>query len=512
MNDNNNNADSEKSTSGDLGVNKNADSEKSPSGDLGVDNNADSEKSPTFIPQKAGGGGGVDLAIIGAGPAGYVAAERAGVKGLKVILFEKNELGGVCLNEGCIPTKKLLYAAKLYDNALGGEKYGITATGVAFDFAKMMARKNKVVRKLVSGVASKMKAQHIEVVKGDAFIQSRTSEGVKIASAGQLFTAKNLLICTGSESFVPPIPGLDISKGIILTNREILLLKEKPESLVIIGGGVIGMEFASFFNSLGTKVTVIEMLPEILTGMDIEMSTMLRDMYAKKGVDFNLLSKVIEIKGNEVVFEKDGAKQLVSGEKILLSVGRRPVTKGFGLENLGVELFKGGIKTDEKMRTNIPNVYAAGDVTGFSLLAHTASREGEVVVNNLTGRPDRMRYNAIPAVVYTNPEISGVGLSEETAKANKIDYRIATLPMAYAGRFVAENEGGSGLCKVLVGAKYGELLGVHMLGNPSSEIIYGACMAIEAELTLKELEEVVFPHPTVSEIFKETIMSYPPTP
>jgi dihydrolipoamide dehydrogenase len=328
----------------------------------------------------------------------------------------------------------------------------------------------------------------------------------------QTFYAKNLLICTGSEAFVPPIPGLDRNSDIILTNREILELKEKPESLVVIGGGVIGMEFASFFNSLGTKVTVIEMLPEILTGMDTRNERHAPRHVCQKRHSVQLSSKVVEIKGNEVVFEKDGQKQSVSGDKILVSVGRRPVTQGFGLENLGVELFKGGIKVDEKMRTNIPNVYAAGDVTGFSLLAHTASREGEVVVNNLTGREDRMRYNAIPGVVYTNPEISGVGLTEEAAKAKGIEFKIASLPMAYAGRFIAENEGGSGLCKVLVGAKYGEVLGVHMLGNPSSEMIYGACMAIEAEMTLKELEEVVFPHPTVSEIFKETIMSYPLPP
>jgi dihydrolipoamide dehydrogenase len=250
------------------------------------------------------------------------------------------------------------------------------------------------------------------------------------------------------------------------------------------------------------------MMDEILTGMDREMSKMLREMYAKKGITFNLASKVTEVKGNEVIFNKDGKTESVSGEKILVSVGRKPVTKGFGLENIGVELFRGGIKTDDRMRTNIPNVFAAGDVTGFSLLAHTASREGEVVVNNLTGREDRMRYNAIPGVVYTNPEFSGVGLSEDTAKENKIDYRMVSLPMAFAGRFIAENEGGSGLCKVLVGAKYGEVLGVHMLGNPSSEMIYGAAMAIEMEMTLKELEEVVFPHPSVSEIFKESIFAF----
>jgi dihydrolipoamide dehydrogenase len=450
----------------------------------------------------------IDLVIIGGGPAGYVAAERAGAKGLKVVLFEKKALGGVCLNEGCIPTKTLLYSAKTYDNALHGINYGVEATNVTFSFEKIMARKNKVVRKLVSGVASKMKAHHVEVINGEAIIQGRTSEGIKISCGEEKFVAKNLLICTGSETFIPPIPGLRETNDIILTNREILSLTAQPESLIIIGGGVIGMEFASFFNSLGTKVTVIEMLPEILTGLDTEMSAMLRDIYTKKGIEFNLSSKVTKVNGNEVSYEKDGKTFTATGNKILVSVGRRAVTQGFGLESLGVELLKGGIKVDEKMRTNIPNVYAAGDVTGFSLLAHTASREGEVVVNNLTGQKDVMRYNAIPGVVYTNPEISGVGLTEEAAKAKNIPYKIAKLPMAYSGRFVAENEGGSGLCKILVGEKYGEILGVHMLGNPSSEMIYGACIAIEAEMTLKEMKEVVFPHPTVSEIFKETIFAF----
>jgi dihydrolipoamide dehydrogenase len=449
-----------------------------------------------------------DLAIIGGGPAGYVAAERAGKKGLKVVLIEKKELGGVCLNEGCIPTKTLLYSAKLYDNAIGASKYGIDTQGVTFDFSKMMARKQKVVKKLVGGVGLKMKENQVEVIKSEAFIKGRSDAGFEISAGTTELLALNLLICTGSEAFMPPIPGLGSPDEIILTNREILELKERPDSLVIIGGGVIGLEFASFFNSLGTKVTIIEMLDEILTGMDREMSEMLRQMYAKKGITFNLSAKVIEVKRNEVFFEKNGKRESIVGEKILVSVGRKANTAGFGLENIGVELFKGGIKVDEMMRTNVPNVFAAGDVTGFSLLAHTASREGEVVVNNLTGRADRMRYNAIPAVVYTNPEFSGVGYTEESAKAQNIEYRLAKLPMAFAGRFIAENEGGNGLCKVLVGAKYGEVIGVHMLGNPSGEIIYGASMAIEMEMTIKEMEEVVFPHPTVSEIFKESIFAF----
>ncbi|MDR2938514.1 MAG: dihydrolipoyl dehydrogenase [Prevotellaceae bacterium] len=451
----------------------------------------------------------IDLAIIGGGPAGYVAAERAGAKGLSVILFEKKELGGVCLNEGCIPTKTLLYSAKVYDTAMHGDKYGVDAKSATFDFSKIVDRKNKVVKKLVAGVGAKMKGHKVTVVKGSAMITGRGAEGVEIECNGEKFSAKNLLICTGSEAFVPPIPGVKEAGDIILTNREILALTEQPKKLVIIGGGVIGMEFASFYNSLGSEVTVVEMLPEILGGLDTEMSAMLRDVYAKRGVKFNLSCRVTEVKGKEVVYvDKDGKTSSAVGDKILVSVGRRAVTSGFGLENLGVELFKGGIKVDNKMRTNIPNVFAAGDVTGFSLLAHTASREGEVVVNNLTGRNDVMRYDAIPGVVYTNPEISGVGLTEESAKAKNIPYKVAKLPMAYAGRFIAENEGGVGLCKVLVGEKHGEILGVHMLGNPSSEMIYGACMAIEQEMTLNEMQEVVFPHPTVSEIFKETVFSF----
>jgi len=450
-----------------------------------------------------------DLAIIGGGPGGYVAAERAGAKGLSVILFEKRELGGVCLNEGCIPTKTLLYSAKVYDYARHGDKYGVKADGVSYDFGQIVARKNKVVKKLVAGVGAKMKAHNVQVVRGEAFIKGRSADGIEITANGETYHAANLLLCTGSEAFVPLIPGVSEAGDIVVTNREILSLATQPASLVIIGGGVIGMEFASFFNSIGTKVTVVEMLPEILGGLDGEISAMLREVYAKKGVAFHLSCKVTEVRGGEVVFTMpDGQTATVSGEKVLVSVGRRAVTAGMGLENIGVELVRGAIKVDNRMRTNVPNVFAAGDVTGFSMLAHTASREGETVVNNLTGRSDIMRYNAIPGVVYTNPEVAGVGLTEEQAKKDGIEYRCAKLPMSYAGRFVAENEGGVGLCKVIAGARHGEVLGVHLLGNPSSEMIYGACMAIEQEMTLRELQEVVFPHPTVSEILKETVFAF----
>jgi dihydrolipoamide dehydrogenase len=423
------------------------------------------------------------------------------------VLFEKKALGGVCLNEGCIPTKTLLYSAKVYEGALHGDKYGVQAEGVTFDFGKIVARKNKVVRKLVAGVGAKMKAHGVEVVKGSAVITGRSEAGFVIECESESYTAANLLICTGSEAFVPPIPGLAENDRVV-TAREILDLKERPERLVIIGGGVIGMEFASFYNSLSTEVVVVEMLPEILGGMDGEIAAMLREVYAKKGVAFNLGCRVVRIEEGRVVWtDSEGVEGSAEGDKILVSIGRRPVTAGFGLETLGVELDRGGIKVDGEMHTNIPGVYAAGDVTGFSMLAHTASREGEVVVNNLTGHADRMSYDAIPGVVYTNPEVASVGLTLDAAQTKGIvDARELKLPMAYSGRFVAENEGGNGLCKVVI-AGDGRVLGVHLLGNPASEFIWGACMAIERKMTALELEEVIFPHPTVSEIVKETIFT-----
>jgi len=450
-----------------------------------------------------------DLAIIGSGPGGYIAAERAGAQKLKTVLFEKKKLGGVCLNEGCIPTKTILYSAKLYDNALHSDKYGISTKETSVNIGNIIDRKNRTVRRLAAGIASKLKSNNVNVVSGTAMIIGRFANRISIECDGTTYNTSNLLICSGSEAFVPPIPGVAEAGDIILTNREILELKEVPESLTIIGGGVIGMEFASFYNSLGSHVTVIEMLPEILGGIDKDISSMIRDIYAKRGVKFNLSCEVASINKNEVTFvDAKGLSSTVSTDKILISVGRRPVISGFGVENLGVETVNGAIKVDNKMRTNIPNVFAAGDVTGFSMFAHTASREGEVVVNNLLGKNDFMGYNAIPGVVYTNPEVASAGLTEEEAKTKGINYRVSTLPMAFSGRFVAENEGGNGICKIVVGAGQGEILGMHMLGNPCSELIYGACMAIEQKMTTKELEKVIFPHPTVSEIIKETIFSF----
>lgn len=447
-----------------------------------------------------------DVAIIGGGPAGYVAAERAGAKGLSVVIFDKRALGGVCLNEGCIPTKTLLNSAKVLETAHEAANYGIHVEAVSADFEKIMKRKDKVVRKLVAGVGAKMKHAKAEVVMADAVIKEKRGEVITITADGNDYLASRLLICSGSEAAVPPIPGLDPMQ--IVTNREMLQLKKLPKSLVIIGGGVIGTEFADFFNAMGTEVTVIEMLPEILTGVDEDIAAFVRAEFSKRGISYHLQAKVTRLNGKEVIFEKDGQVHSVTGDQVLLSVGRRPNVAGIGLENIGVEFSPRGIKIDQHCRTNIPNVYAAGDVTGFSLLAHTASREGEVAVNHMLGRKDVMRYNAIPGVVYTHPEIAGVGLTESAAKAQGIEVEVRRLPMAYAGRFIAENEGKDGFCKVIVGKKYREILGIHLVGGSCSEMIWGACTLIEAQLRVQDVQEIVFPHPTVSEIIKETIFQF----
>ena len=446
----------------------------------------------------------IDLAIIGGGPGGYVAAERAGAKGLNVVLFEKRELGGVCLNEGCIPTKTLLYSAKVYDYAKHGDKYGVSAPGATFDFGKIVERKNKVVKKLVGGVGSAMKANKVRVVRGEAKVKGRSQNGIEIECAGETFYAVNLLLCTGSEAFVPPIPGVKEAGDIIVTNREILDLKEQPKSLVIIGGGVIGMEFASFFNSMGTEVHVVEMLDKILGPMDRELSEMLQVEYAKRGVKFYLGHKVTAVNGGDVTVEKDGETSVIQGEKVLLSVGRHPVTKGFGLETLAPEPFRNGIKVNGFMQTSVPNVYACGDITAFSLLAHTAVSEAEVAVDHILGKNRSMSYKAIPGVVYTNPEIAGVGKTEEELQAEGTPYTVKKIPMAFSGRFVAENEQGNGVCKLIL-AEDETIIGAHLLGNPASELIVIAGIAVEKGMKASELKSIVFPHPTVGEILKEAL-------
>lgn len=439
-----------------------------------------------------------DLIIIGAGPGGYIAAERAGARGKSVLLIEKGELGGVCLNCGCIPTKTLLNSAKIYKYKDKGEQFGVTFKDAVFNLTKAMEWKRNVIETQRKGIAFLMKKYKVEVVAGEAAFIDKNS--VKVDD--QIYQAKNIIIAAGSSPFIPPIKGIDSKR--VMTSTEILEISEVPRSLTVIGGGVIGLEFASFFSSIGTEVNVIEMMPEIAPMMDPELSKTLRK--ALKGINFHLSSKVESIEDNIVNFIKNEKKESVTSDAILVSVGRKPNIEGLGLENIGIDFGKKGINVDEKMQTNIPGIYAVGDITGKSLLAHSASRMGEIAVNNICGEKDKMRYNSIPWVIYTLPEAAGCGLTKEEAEKEGINVKVGSILMRINGRFLAENGPDHGICKVVVDADKGIIIGVHILGAASSEIIYGAALMIESELRVKDIKGVIFPHPTISEVIRDAVL------
>ena len=450
------------------------------------------------------------LAIIGGGPAGYTAAEKASKAGKDVVLFEQNAVGGTCLNVGCIPTKSLLYGAKQYYNATHAAKYGVTAENVTFDFAAMQKRKTIVVRKLVAGIKARLNNDHCTLVSGFAKVENRTDECVTIACNDEIYEAENLLICTGSTNFVPPIPGIKENDH-VWDSTDALNATELPSSMIIVGGGVIGMEFATLYHELGIPVTVIEAMPTILPNLDPEVVQILLDKYRKAGINILTSTKVEKIEGNEVfVSSLSEADQShipsFSAERILVSVGRRANLQGLEALN-DLELNRGAIVIDEFCKTNLPNVYACGDVTGKIMLAHVASRQAEVAVGRMLKQIplQRIAYNAIPSVVYTNPEIASVGITESQAAEMSIPVEVNKLPMTFSGRFMAENEGETGLCKVITDAKNHSILGVHLIGNPCSEFIAAASFAVRMGYTTAEFQQVVFPHPTVSEILHEAI-------
>jgi len=450
-----------------------------------------------------------DVIIIGGGPAGYLAAERAAQGGLTAIVFEKRAMGGVCLNEGCIPTKTYLNSVKILDYVRNGAAYGVSAENVVFDHAAVKNRKDKVVKTLVSGVEAKMKAHKVIIIKEAATIKGREN-GIFAVSAGDAeYFGRNMLIAAGSEAVVPPIPGVKegIAAGYAVTSREILEIDNIPQRLAVIGGGVIGLEMAAYFAAVGSEVNVIEMLDNIAGFNDLEISGLLMKDLQKKGINFHMSCRVVNVTEKSVAYEKSGKTHQLEADMTLVAIGRRPSVAGLGLENIGIYTENGAIVTDNNLRTNISGVYAIGDVNGKSMLAHTAYREAEVAINHILGKKDTMRYDAIPGVIYTSPEVAGVGETEESAKAKGLNYSVKKLSMRYAGRFVAENEKGDGLCKLIIDKDAQRLIGAHLIGSYASEIIYGAAMMIESRWPIDDLKEIVFPHPTVSEIIRETLFA-----
>lgn len=449
-----------------------------------------------------------NLIIIGAGPAGYNAAERAAAAGLRTLLIEKQQLGGVCLNWGCIPTKTLIAAAKHYQIASTSADFGVRADNVTFEWTTAMARKARTVETLRAGITARLERRGVTVISGEArFIDPRT-----LSVAAGTYSAERILIATGARPAVPPIPGASTA----LTSRQILELPQIPKSLAVIGGGVIGIEFASLFAALGTQVTVIEMLPEILPSIDPESAALLRGRLENR-ITFELAAQVTQITPNRIHYTpapsaaapaRPAPSQAahITAEAVLLAVGRTPVTAG--LENLGLDINRGAVVVDEHMRTNLPGIWAAGDCTGLSLLAHSAYRMGEVAVNDILGRPDRMRLHAVPSVVYSLPEAAGVGITEHQARASGREAVTRKLPMQYSGRYLAEYGREPGFGKIVIDPRTRTLLGVHLVGGQCSETIWGAAALIEGEFRVQDIRELIFPHPTVAEIMREVTWEF----
>ncbi len=451
-----------------------------------------------------------DVIVLGGGPAGYHGATLAGKKGLQTLLVEAKELGGVCLHSGCIPSKTWLQSAKIFAHAQNGAAYGIKAEGLSFDQRRVTARKNKVVRILNAGVKTKLQNANVQVVTAKGAILGNNSTGFQVKAGSEYYTGKNLLLATGSVPVIPPIPGLaaGLEAGTVKTNAEIFDLDHIPASLVVIGGGVIGLEMAAYFSAVGCKVTVIEMQDRIGGEIDREIAGILHDNYRKKGVDFKLNTQVTAVDGPRVRFTSPAGEGEVEAEVVLLSVGRQPLLSGFGLENLQPQMDHGRLVVDRSGRTSVPGLYAAGDVIGRSMLAHTAYREAEVCIDRILGGTEEVNYEAIPAVIYTDPEVASVGETAESAARKGLDVQTVKVSMRYSGRYVAEHEGGDGICKLIVAHGDRRLLGVHLITEYASELIYGASLMIDRKLTIEEIGKVVFPHPTISEIIKEAALQY----
>jgi dihydrolipoamide dehydrogenase len=449
-----------------------------------------------------------DVVVIGSGPGGYPAAIRLGQLGLKPIVVEKGEIGGVCLNVGCIPSKALIHAAKTFDKLSHSEDMGITVkTQPSVDMARMQTWKGGIVKKLTGGVKQLVKANGGEFVQGTARIE-KGSDGHRVVVEGkdgkQTITTKNVVVATGSRPIV--IPGFEVDGKRVIDSTGALALDEVPARMAVIGGGYIGLELGTVYAKLGTKVTVVEALDSILAGMDKDCVKVVEKKLRKMGVEIltGAKAKGWQDKNDRAVLTletKDGEVKLDT-DKILLSVGRRPNSEDLGLEELGVKLERGFVKVDRQQRTSVPGVYAIGDVAGGMLLAHKATKEGEVVAEVIAGHKGEMDARTIPAVVFTDPEIASTGMTEDEAKKAGHELKVGKFPFAALGRALSVNDT-DGFCKIIADASTEEILGLHIVGNGASDLISEGALAIEMGAVLHDLSLTIHPHPTLSEALME---------
>ena len=441
-----------------------------------------------------------DVVVIGGGPGGYVAAIRASQLGLKVAAIEERNMGGTCLNWGCIPTKSLLHSAEVYHTVKHCSDYGISTGTPSFDYSRIAAKKDSVVKQLRMGVESLVKANGGIIFSGRALIKDKNTIEVKDA---RVISTDNIIIATGSRPSKPPIPGIDGDK--VLDSDGVLALTQCPEKVVIIGGGVIGVEFATVFNTLGKEVTIIEMMDFLVPGMDTELSIGLREALENKGIKIFTGAKVTGIESGKsaaCLFSSGNDEKKAEGDMVIVAIGRRPNSEYLGLENIGITPERGFINVDDRMETNVKGVYAIGDVTGKVLLAHVASEQGLVASGNIAGRNLRMHYDVVPSCIYTSPEIASVGLTETDAVKKGYRIKVGKFPTAANGKSMIAGEK-EGLVKIITDSETGEILGAHIMGPRATDMIAEICVAMKLESTIEEVADTIHPHPTVSEMVME---------
>lgn len=462
---------------------------------------AEKKASQADAPAKGGSAYDYEIAVIGGGPGGYVAAIKAAQMGKKTVIIEKENFGGTCLNVGCIPTKALLRSAEALKEVKESEKFGVIdvdTSSAGLDLVKVQERKKAVISQLVGGVQGLVKGNGATIEKG----QGKLADSHTIEVGGKKITAENIIIATGSQAKSLPI---DISpEAKVLTSKEMLDIDSAPKSMAVIGGGVIGIEFAYFLATIGVQVTIVEFLDRILPMVDEEITTQVTGHLKDMGIEIHTSAKVTAITDKAVVFEKDGKESSVECEQVLMAVGRGPSLEGIDTEALGIKTERGAIVTDKTLKTSVPNIYAIGDVNGKAMLAHTASMEGIVAVETICGEKAEMDYDKIPSAIYIQPEIASVGLTEKQAAEKYGKVNVGKFPLMANGKAKVAGEE-RGLVKVICEPKYGEIVGVHMYCIHATDMIAEAVTAMKLESTAEEVAMAIHPHPTVSEVMHEAM-------
>jgi len=450
------------------------------------------------------------IAIIGSGPGGYTAALRAGQLGADTVLIEKEALGGTCLNWGCIPTKAFVRSAEVFADIQNVEDFGIKVEKAELDFPAVVKRKDKIVKRLVRGIDHLLGKKNIDRIDGRASFIGQNKIKIEKEAETIEIEAENIIIATGSETAALPIPGADLDG--ILDSRSALDLNELPESMVIVGGGIIGMEFAFIFRNFGVDVTVVEYLDQLVSGVDSEIASELNRSARRRRISVKTSAEVKEIRKQadafEVVYQQKGKEKTAAAEKVLMAVGRRPYTDGLSLENAGVNLSekRRAVQVNKKMETNVPGIYAVGDVTDKILLAHVASHQGVIAVENIMGMDKKMDYQAVPGAIFTSPEIGTVGLSEEEAKEKGIDYEVGSFPFAASGKVMAMGER-EGKIKLITEKESDKIIGAALIGIEASDLISELTLAVNLGLTAENLRETIHAHPTTAEVVHEAALA-----